>query len=158
MLEWIEGTWLSQTMVNYQWAFPACETLHFFGLCLLMGSVIVMDMRLLGFARGLSIRAVHQLLPWAWAGFGVNLVTGILFIFTQPAFYYPNTAFRIKLLLIGLAGLNALWFHVAVNRQLDGWTDDIDPPAQAKTIASLSLVLWVSVICFGRFIMYWPPI
>ena len=158
MIEWIESTWLSQMMVNNQWAFPACEALHFMGLCLLMGAVIVMDLRLLGFAQGLSIRAVHQLVPWAWVGFSINLITGLCFIFAQPGFYYPNTAFRIKLVLILLAGLNALWFHLSINRQLDNWPEHGEVPAQAKTIAAASLALWVGVICFGRFIMYWPPI
>lgn len=158
MIEWIEGSALAQFMINYQWAFPIAEALHFLGLCLLMGAVIVMDLRLLGFAKGLSIRAVHQLVPWAWAGFFINLVTGVLFIFTQPGFYYPNVAFRVKLVLLLLAGLNALWFHLTVNRQLDTWPEHGSVPAQAKAVASFSLALWIGVICFGRFIMYWPPI
>jgi hypothetical protein len=120
--------------------------------------VAIMDLRLLGFSRTLSIRAIHQLLPWAWTGFAINLITGVLFIFAQPSFYYPNVAFRVKLVLILLAGLNALWFHLTVNRQIDSWPEGAEAPRQAKTIAGVSLVLWVAVICFGRFIMYWPPI
>lgn len=158
MLAWIEGSWLGETMRAYQWAFPACEALHFIGLCLLVGSVAVMDLRLLGFARSLSIRAIHQLLPWALVGFAINLITGVLFFFSQPAFYYPNVAFRVKLVLILLAGANALWFYFTVNRDLDSWPAGAEAPRQAKTIAGVSLVLWVAVICFGRFIMYWPPI
>ena len=158
MIAWIENSWLSEFMYSYQWAFPACEAIHFIGLCLLMGSVVVMDLRLLGFARSLPIRVIHQLLPWAWIGFAINLTTGILFIFAQPAFYYPNVAFRIKLILLFLAGANALWFHFTANRDLDNWPDSADAPGQVKAMAGISLVLWVSVICFGRFIMYWPPI
>lgn len=158
MLTWMENSWLGQAMRDFQWAFPTCEALHFVGLCLLIGSVAIMDLRLLGFGRRLSIRAVHQLLPWAWIGFAINLTTGVLFFFSQPYFYTPNVAFRIKMVLILLAGLNALWFHLRVNRRLDGWPEDGDAPREAKVIASVSLVLWLGVICFGRFIMYWPPI
>lgn len=155
MLAWIENSWLGETMRAYQWAFPACEALHFIGLCLLMGAVAIMDLRLLGFGRSLPIRAVHQLIPWAWTGFLINLTTGILFFFTQPGFYVPNGAFRVKLVLLLLAGANALWFQFTVKPS--SLTDEFAIPRRVKTMASASLVLWISVICFGRFIMYWPP-
>jgi hypothetical protein len=158
MLESMEGTWLGHAMRAYEWAFPAGETLHFFGLCILIGSIGIIDLRLLGFARTLPIRVVHQLLPWVWIGFSINLITGILFWFTQASFYYPNVAFRVKMVLIVLAGLNALWFQFSVHRDLDKLADDADVGSQAKTIASISLGLWIAVIFFGRFIMYWPPI
>lgn len=158
MLEWTEQSWLGQAMVASQWAFPICEALHFFGLCILIGSIGIIDLRLLGFARNLSIRVVHQLLPWVWVGFSINLITGILFWFAQPSFYYPNVAFRVKMVLIVLAGLNALWFQLSVHRHIGAWAEDADASGQAKAIAGISLALWISVIFFGRFIMYWPPI
>lgn len=158
MVEWIEETWLHAAMVNATWAFPLAEAAHFFGLCLLIGSIGVIDLRLLGFARSLPVRAVHQLLPWVWIGFGINLVTGILFIFSTPDFYAPNMAFRIKMVLLLLAGANALWYQLTVHRKVDSWPETGDAPAQAKLIAGISLGLWISVIFFGRFIMYWPPI
>ena len=157
MLAWLESTWLGEMMRTVQWAFPISEAFHFLGLCVLMGSIAIIDLRLLGFARGVSVKVIHQLLPWAWAGFTVNLVTGLLFFLSNPLFYYENTAFQIKLVLILLAGANALWFHLKVNRELDSWPDSVDAPGQVKVMASGSLVLWVAVICFGRFIMYWPP-
>ena len=121
MIAWIESTWLHEVMTASLWAFPASEAIHFFGLCLLIGSVAVIDLRLLGFARSLPARVIHQLLPWAWTGFAINLITGILFYFSNPAFYYSNVAFRVKLILLLLAGANALWFHLTVNRDLDSW-------------------------------------
>jgi hypothetical protein len=158
MVEWIEGTWLHGAMTDNPWAFPLAEAAHFFGLCLLIGAIGVIDLRLLGFGRSLSVRAVHQLLPWVWAGFGINLLTGILFIFSTPDFYYPNVAFRVKLILLLLAGANALWYQLTVHKEIDSWPETGDAPAQAKLIAGISLGLWISVIFFGRFIMYWPPI
>jgi len=158
MVDWILNSWLNDVMTNNQWAFPMAEAAHFFGLCLLIGSIGIIDLRLLGFARSLSIRAVHQLLLLVWIGFGINLLTGILFIFASADFYYPNMAFRIKLILLLLAGANALWYQFSVHKQIDTWPETGDVPSQAKLIAGISLSLWVSVIFFGRFIMYWPPI
>lgn len=158
MLEWIAGTWLNHAMNDNAWAFPMAEAAHFFGLCLLMGSIGIIDLRLLGFGRSLSLRAVHQLLLLVWIGFGINLITGILFIFSSADFYYPNMAFRVKLVLLLLAGLNALWYQLAVHKQLASWPETGDAPSQAKVVAGISLGLWISIIFFGRFIMYWPPI
>jgi hypothetical protein len=149
---------LNAAMNDYAWAFPLAEAAHFFGLCLLIGSIGVIDLRLLGFARSFSIRAVHQLLPLVWIGFGINLLTGVLFIFSGPEFYYTNMAFRVKMVLILLAGINALWYQLTVHKQLKSWPEDSAAPGAAKLIAGTSLLLWVAVIFFGRFIMYWPPI
>jgi len=158
MVEWITSTWLSAAMNGNAWAFPIAEAAHFFGLCLLIGSIGIIDLRLLGFARSLSLRAVHQLLLLVWIGFGINLVTGVLFIFSSADFYYPNMAFRVKGVLLLLAGVNALWYQLTVHKEIDRWPENGDAPSQAKLIAGISLGLWVSIIFFGRFIMYWPPI
>lgn len=158
MIDAIETSWLGEFMRAYWWTFPVAEALHFIGLCLLIGSLALIDLRLLGFTRSLSIRAVHKLLLWTWVGFGINFVTGVLFIFTQASFYWPNPSFWIKMVLIALAGLNALWFQFTIYRDLDNWPDEADASTQAKAIAAISLGLWVAVIFFGRFIMYWPPI
>jgi uncharacterized membrane protein len=145
-------------MREYWWTFPVAEALHFIGLCLLIGSLAIIDLRLLGFAKSLSVRSVHRLLLWTWIGFGINLITGMLFIVTQASFYYPNPSFWIKMGLILLAGLNALWFELTVKREADNWPEGADASTQAKAIAGVSLALWIAVIFFGRFIMYWPPI
>jgi hypothetical protein len=157
MIAWIEASGLATALQSIPWGFPIAEALHFVGLCLLMGSLAVIDLRLLGFTTAMSARAVHQLLPWAWIGFGINAITGLFFFLSNPSFYYPNTSFRIKLVLILLAGANALWFELTVNRNLDRWPEGSDFPTEVKVMASSSLVLWIAVICFGRFIMYWPP-
>jgi hypothetical protein len=158
MIEWIESTWLSEAMNGNAWAFPLAEAAHFFGLCLLIGSIGVIDLRLLGFARSFSVRAVHQLLPLVWIGFGINLFTGVLFIFSSASFYYPNMAFRVKMVLILLAGVNALWYQLTVHKRIADWPETGKVPGQAKLIAGTSLLLWIAIIFFGRFIMYWPPI
>ena len=158
MINWIEGTWLSYVMTNNAWAFPLAEAAHFFGLCLLMGSIGIIDLRLLGFARSFSVRAIHQLLRLVWIGFAINLVTGVLFIFASASFYYPNPAFWVKMVLILLAGANALWYQLTVHKEIDQWPETGAASGQAKFIAGTSLTLWIAIIFFGRFIMYWPPI
>src|SRR5690606_19029868 len=93
-------------------------------------------------------------LPLSLLGFGINLITGILFCFTDPFRYYSSTAFRIKMLLVVLAGLNALWFKLAVYPQtLDNGPMD-GAGNTARVAAALSLVIWAAVIVFGRLIPY----
>ena len=146
MIAWIENSWLSEIMNTLPWAFPISEATHFVGLVILMGSIAVIDLRLLGFARSMPARVIHQLLPWAWIGFAINLITGILFYFSNPAFYYPNVALRVKMVLILLAGVNALWFQVTVNRDLHNWPEGAGAPNQVKAMACISLGLWVGII------------
>ncbi len=154
MLAWIEGSWLSVTLRDLVWAFPAAEILHFTGLCLLLGALIVIDLRLLGFARGLPARAISDLLPLAWIGFSINLVTGFLFFVAAPFFYYPNGPLRIKLVLILLAGANALWFQRALRDEVNQLEAGAEASAQVKVSAGASLALWAGVIFFGRLIMF----
>jgi hypothetical protein len=155
MLAWIDSSWLAALMRQVSWLFPACETLHFIGLCMLFGGLIFIDLRTLGLAPKLSpMKLVEWLLPWVWIGFGINLVTGVMFLFTDPYFYYPNAPFRTKLVLMFLAGLNALWFQLKVHPELARWKPDMQMSTAARASAGLSLALWIGVIVFGRLIMY----
>ena len=154
MLTWIEGSWLGITLRHFAWAFPAAEILHFIGLCLLLGALIVIDLRLLGFARRLPARTISDLLPLAWIGFSINLVTGFLFFVAAPFFYYPNGPLRIKLVLILLAGANALWFQRTLRDEVDQLEVGAEASARVKVSAGASLALWAGVIFFGRMIMF----
>ena len=104
------------------------------------------------------MRAIHQLLTLVWIGFAINLITGVLFIFASASFYYDNTAFWIKMVLILLAGANALWYQLTVHKEIETWPEAGAASGQAKLIAGTSLTLWIAIVFFGRFIMYWPPI
>ena len=149
----IETSALGQVMRDSVWLFPMAEILHFMGLSLLIGSLLVVDCRLLGYVRGFPVEAVYKFLSLALAGFGINLFTGIMFFFSDPFRYYPNIAFRIKMLFIILAGLNALYFALTVHRHA-GPARGQDPGAAIKTVSTLSLIFWVGVIILGRFIPY----
>ena len=145
----IETSALGQVMRDSVWLFPMAEILHFMGLSLLIGSLLVVDFRLLGFARNFPVAAVYRFLPVALAGFGINLVTGAMFFFSDPFRYYPNIAFRLKMLFILLAGLNALYFALTVHRHTTE-----DPGAAVRTVSALSFLFWIGVIILGRFIPY----
>jgi hypothetical protein len=154
LLVWMETSALGQFMRASAWAFPAAEILHFMGLSLLIGSLMVVDLRLLGLAPNIPLRIAYRFLPITAAGFAINAATGTLFLFSDPSRYYPNLAFRIKMLLVLLAALNALWFKLAVHARAPATPDSGAAGATAKVIAALSLALWIGVIVMGRFIPY----
>jgi len=154
MLEWIKQTWIGEFVRNSTWAFPTLQSLHFIGMTLLIGVVGVIDLRVLGVARGLPIHPLHRFLPLAFFGFGLNLVTGIFFFCHDPYVYAFNPSFRLKMLFILLTGLNALWFRLGVFLDVDKWGANIEASRLAKVISALSLLLWVGVITAGRFIAF----
>jgi hypothetical protein len=93
-----------------------------------------------------------EIIKWTWAGFAVTLITGALMFTTNATVYYHNTYFRIKMLLLLLAGINMGIFELTTGRQAAKWGEQNPPPSHARTAAKLSLALWVSVIVFGRLI------
>jgi hypothetical protein len=154
ILEWIKATPIGAFVRDSTWAFPALQSLHFIGMSLLIGVVGVIDLRVLGVARGLPIHPLHRFLPLAFVGFGINLLTGIMFFCHDPYVYAFNPSFRIKMLLILLAGLNALWFRLGVFLDVDKWGPGIEASRLAKIISALSLLIWIGVITAGRFIAF----
>jgi uncharacterized membrane protein len=145
-----------------QWAWPVCETLHFIGLCLLFGIAAVVDLRVLGWMKGISFSTLHRLLPWGILGFGVNLVTGMLFFVADPGQYLPKSgywggnlyggAFEWKMVLILLAGLNMLYFTVFDTPWHLKAGDDA--PMISKLIAASALVMVFGVMFCGRMLPF----
>lgn len=151
---WIKTTALHDFSVSSYWLFPASETLHFMGLTVLFGMLLVVDLRGLGFLKRISIVESHRLIPVVLGAFLVNLLTGLLFIFTDPDRYFVNIAFQIKMLLIVLAGVNALAFEFLVFRPSLAGKIDFDKSVVAKLTSGLSLLLWTCIIIGGRMIPY----
>jgi uncharacterized membrane protein len=140
-------------MVNLKWGWPASETVHFIGLCLLFGVVLLVDLRMLGFMKGIPYSALHRLLPWAMLGFGLNVATGMLFfIGAPPDFYVTNATFFWKLALILVAGANALYFTVFEQPWTLGAGDT--PPMAAKVAAASGILLWTGVIFCGQMLPF----
>lgn len=154
ILNWMQDTWLSSFVVGYSWVWPTLEILHFSGMCLLFGAILIMDLRLLGFQKLVTADAVHQLVPFAILGFVINLTTGIMFLFGDPFRYAVNISFQIKMVLVLLAGLNALLYSVKVEPMMRASGPDGEYPYLAKTVGLGSIVLWTGVISFGRLIPY----
>jgi hypothetical protein len=125
------------------------------GLALLVGIVGVLDLRLLGLAKILPVAPLQRLIPAALIGFGVNIVTGALFFSGDPAQYIHNPAFWYKMLFIALAGANVTIFYVTgMSRTIDALGAGGDAPAGAKTIAAVSLFLWIGVVFWGRMLPF----
>jgi hypothetical protein len=150
ILHWIRDTSLGAAVRQSRWLFATGETLHFIGLSLLVGGILIVDLRLLGFLRRIPVRAALAFLPWVIVGFVINLATGILFFSADPYMYWPNPAFKLKMFLILLAGLNALIFTVMEHRHALTLGDDDDTGTFTKVTAGLSLSLWLGVLLLGR--------
>ena len=150
ILHWIRDTWLGATVRESRWIFASGEILHFVGLSLLVGGILIVDLRLLGFIRRVPIRAALAFLPFVIAGFLINLLTGIVFFSADPMMYWPSPAFKLKMFLILLAGLNALVFIVMAQRKTLSLRDDESTGTLAKVTAGVSLSLWLCVLLLGR--------
>ena len=152
--QWLGTSPLHDFMINVGPAFPIAETLHFIGLSLLFGSLLLVDLRGMGFLRQFPLQQVHRLVPLALLGFAINAITGVLFIAFDPATYLENTAFQIKLGLIALAGLNALLFEFAIYRPYLAGNAALERGALIRLSSAASLLLWCGVLVFGRLIPF----
>jgi uncharacterized membrane protein len=152
LLERLQATPLATAMGESDWAFPAIETVHVIAIALVIGTVSVVDLRLLGFAS--AQRPYRQLagevLPWTWGAFALALISGSLMFVTKAVDYFGNTAFRIKLALLLLAGLNMLIFETSTGRAAARWEHDSRAPWPGRAAATLSLLLWIAIVFFGR--------
>lgn len=136
------------------YVFPTLEILHFLGLSLLFGALLVIDLRIMGFATGVPLNRLNLFARIAVIGFGINLVTGLLFLAGDPARYLVNVAFWLKMVLIAMAGANTAYFVARIKPKLDTSACSANTALDAKLVACLSLALWTAVIVAGRFIPY----
>jgi len=158
---WLVGSIVAHSpvaeMMQTAWAWPIVESIHFLGLCLLIGCIGTFDLRLLGVAKRIPIAAMHRLVPWGLLGFGINVASGLLFVLTEPDQYIYNSSFHLKLLFVAVAGLNASLFYLTSYRRVFGANTPLDAPLRAKVIAAISLTAWVGVIVCGRLITFYRP-
>jgi hypothetical protein len=144
-------SWFGQLMVAVPWLHSAFETIHFFGLSLMIGALLFVDLRVLGMFRAVDYRTVHRLVPLALLGFALNLITGLGFFCNDPTWWY-NPMFKLKMLFIAVAGANALEFTFVEQPKILALPDGADEHfgLRIKISAALSLVLWILVILAGR--------
>lgn len=154
--QWAREAGIAGLMTS-RWGWPVAEVFHFFGLCLLFGAVGFFDLRMLGVARGVSLKSLHRLIPFGIAGFAISVTTGFLFVVTAPDQYLYNPALQTKLALMLLAGLNMVAFYFTAARGTWLTSDDAVPPARARVFGAISLACWVGVITCGRVITAFRP-
>ena len=154
LVNWILTTSLNEWILTTAWVWPVLETLHFFGLCLLLGGLLIIDTRMIGWFKGVSFKVTHKLLPWVIAGFLINLTTGILFLIGDPERYTINIGFQIKAVLILLCGLNAALYFWKLDGKLGRIEANGNTNGLAKIVGGVSLGLWFGVLVMGRLIPY----
>ena len=139
-------------VLDHPWVWPICEVFHFVGLCLLFGMVLLINLRLLGFVRGVALADVNRLLPWAMLGLVINIVTGMLFFLAAPDQYTQNSAFVWKIGLMLVAGVTLL--YPTMWEQTGERLEETRAPVTGKIVAAASICLWIGVIFLGRFLPY----
>lgn len=149
---WVNSTAVGEFVTSRPWMWPTCETLHFIGLSLLLGVVLVVDLRMLGVMKNVSFATLHRLLPWGILGFGINVMTGMLFFLGAPDQYTSNTAFQWKIAMVLVAAANALYFTVLDEAWALGPGDDA--PLVAKVMAVSAMFLWVGVMYCGSMLPF----
>ena len=151
----IEASALGQAMRQWLWLYPSVETAHIAGIALLVGSIAVLDLRLLGLSRSLSVRKLTaHVLPWSIASLVLIVPSGLAMFVAHAGDLISNPVFAVKFSLILLAGANAGIFHAGVFRNAEPWDVDVMPPMAARAAAATSLLLWISVIACGRLLAY----
>jgi hypothetical protein len=151
---WLQATRLSQAIVYHTWIWPACETLHFIGLALVIGIAGFFDLRLLGLFRRIPVAAARELMTFALAGFLLNLATGLIFLIGHPEQYAHNVAWWAKVGFLAAAGVNALAFETKVAGSAMAVSDGADTPIAAKAVGLVSLIAWFGVLYWGRMLPF----
>lgn len=154
LAESIHASAVAEWMRSSLKAMPVVEAIHVMAVAVVFGSILVVDLRLLGFpgTKRAFTRISNEMLRFTWGAFGVAVVTGALMFAPNSITYYNNTAFRLKMLALLAAGLNMAFFQFVTFRGVAAWDKDRDPPAAAKLAGLLSILLWVTVIALGRWI------
>ena len=153
-IAFIENSGLAEAIREDDALFPLIESVHVLAICLVVGSILAVDLRLLGMAsRGRPVASVMEgVLPLTWSAFAVAAASGSLLFISNATRYLGNEYFVAKLLLIGAAGLNMATFHALNARRPADWADADAPPAAARLAGGLSIVLWIAIVACGRWI------
>ena len=153
-LEWLQSTAPAVAIAESSWLFPTIETVHVLALTTVVGSIAMVDLRLIGAAQRHRsvIELTEEVLPWTWIGFTIAVATGSLMFASNAVKYFANGPFRIKMILLLSAGINMLIFHLVTFRSATAWHRDAAIPPAGRIAGGVSLVIWISVVGFGRWI------
>jgi hypothetical protein len=149
---WLEETAGAVFIRESDWAFPALESAHVIALALVVGTIAIVDLRLLGLAstRRPVTELCREVLPWTWLAFVVAVIAGMGMFVTQPLNYYGNTAFRFKLLFLVFAAINMAVFQMLTYPGVARWDRDAQLPLRAKLAGGISLMCWLLIVFLGR--------
>lgn len=154
-LDWLDDSRLGIAMRSELWLYPIVEVVHIIGFVVLVGSVVMFDLRVLGLSKDIPVTALaRHLLTWSVAALVLIVPAGLMMFTAHPHDFASNDIFILKLCLIATAGVNAALFHVGVYRSVTRWNTGTAAPAIAKVQAVFSMVLWVSVVLCGRLLAY----
>jgi hypothetical protein len=154
VIVFLKSTWISQQMVNQRWLWAICETLHFVGLALLIGTAGLLDLRLLGCMRRVSVAAVMKFRGFAAAGLGLNLMTGTLFFVGAPNQYMFNPSWWAKVFFLIVAMINVAYFETRHGAAALTLGAGEDTPVGFKIAGAISIVAWSMVLYFGRMLPF----
>lgn len=151
----IEALPLARAMRESLWMYPIVEIVHIVGFVILVGSVVMFDLRVLGLSKQIPVRALSRhLLPWSLAALVLIVPTGLLMFSAHAADFLDNGAFQLKMALLLTAAINAAYFHTGPYRTVQWWDTGVRAPLAAQASVALSLVLWIAVISCGRLLAY----
>ena len=154
LVTWLKASTLSHLMVEQPWLWPICETLHFIGLALLVGTAGIFNLRLMGFLKRIPIAAAMQMRVWAAFGITINVVTGVLFFVGAPDQYIDNPAFWGKVLFLFVAMVNIAFFETTQGTRILRMTANDDTPPSFKIAGAVSIASWFAVLYFGRMLPF----
>jgi hypothetical protein len=154
-MQGIEASSLARWMREALWAYPAVETIHILALGIVVGSIVIVDLRLLGLSRDISVaRLSRHALPFTLGAFLVAMFTGILMFTAHAEDFLTNRVFAVKMGLILLAGVNAGILHSGPWRGIARWDTGALPPGSVRFQAGLSIAIWAAVVACGRLLAY----
>jgi hypothetical protein len=154
LIAYLENSAIAESIREDDTLFPFFESVHVVAICLVVGSILVLDLRLLGLAslhRPVN-RLIGAILPVTWSAFAIAAASGILLFISKATKYLANGYFDAKMVLIGMAGLNMIVFHAVTARDLPRWEKEPSPPLRARLAGVFSILLWVAVVACGRLI------
>ena len=151
----LESAPIAVAMRQELWLYPIVEIVHITGFVVLVGSIVVLDLRLLGLNTSLSARELSRhILPWSLGALIVIVPSGVLMFMAHANDLIGNRAFQMKLSLLLLAGVKAAVFHTGAYRSYAQWDRGVSPPSQVKFHAAASLAIWIGVLACGRLLAY----
>jgi hypothetical protein len=154
--EWLSQTSISQVIQTHLWIIPTVQSIHIVGIGVVVASVFMIDLRVLGWAgRDQSLReTVDRFGPWLSGALCVLLITGLLMVIGEPARELLAFSFWFKMCLVAIGTVIAGLFQIALRRDAHHWEESVIERRSTKSLAILTLLIWVGIIILGRLIAY----